>query len=444
VATLLRPPLVFASHRRKPIGTPDVPQRPLTLIPQPAIPKFLQLTDSAPCAKFRNTLDRFPNLLVTTLAIVPPDTTNVPIVQVYGSAPQRTPRLSQDSYPNLLTTTLAPLPSFGLPLRSEILDESAPIRRFRVSVDAYPNLSVTTLAPPAATYALPLSAELLDDSSPPRKAQVFAQQLDVRPIWRDPVPGFVQWNDSAPWVKYRPQVDVYPNITVLGINPNAVPLQLNDSAPPPKRPVYVDVFPNTTLLLTQIIVPDVRGETQAQAQSDLSQFAVVVQNAYSDTVALGLVISQSLDPGTSVTAGALIFIVVSLGPAPAPPAQDETFSGGFFVAFEREQARRRKRQKELDEAEEAAKEIQEALDREIAQLLHQQEREDERRAELDRLKGLVAKFDRIDDDTNERVVKAFARARAQANVSAYLALERELQRAAEEEEFAILMLLLDA
>lgn len=296
MATLLRPPLVFGAHGRKPIGTPEVPQRPLTLIPQPAIPKFLQLTDSAPRVRFRTTVDRYPNLSVSTLGLVPPDTTNVPIVQVYGSAPQRTPRLSVDVYPNLLATTLQVLPVFGLPLRSEILDDSAPARKRSVGVDPYPNLLASTLKPDT-NFGLPLRAEIMDDSAPARRARlqvddypnllvttlaappaVFGLPLSAlrlegsipqtkrsypdvqqppRRVWADAVPAFRQLNQSAPWVRFRTQVDVYPNITVLGINPNAKPLQLNDSAPRTKRPVYVDVFPNVTLLVTgeQGVVP---------------------------------------------------------------------------------------------------------------------------------------------------------------------------------------------
>jgi len=64
-------------------------------------------------------------------------------------------------------------------------------------------------------------------------------------------------------------------------------------------------------------VPNVVGETQAQATTDIhaAGFAVQVSSAYSGTVAAGLVISQSPTGGSSAVAGSIVSIVVSLGPA---------------------------------------------------------------------------------------------------------------------------------
>jgi len=64
-------------------------------------------------------------------------------------------------------------------------------------------------------------------------------------------------------------------------------------------------------------VPNVVGETQAQATTDIhaAGFAVQVSSAYSATVAVGLVISQSPTGGSSAVAGSIVSIVVSLGPA---------------------------------------------------------------------------------------------------------------------------------
>src|SRR5689334_7344173 len=73
------------------------------------------------------------------------------------------------------------------------------------------------------------------------------------------------------------------------------------------------------------------------------------------------------------------------GVAPAVVPTTETFSGGFFYAFEQETARRRKRRREMEEEEERAKEAQDALDRQIAAFMHEQIRKDESRAELARL-----------------------------------------------------------
>lgn len=279
MATLLRPPLIFRPQPKRPLGTPDVPQRPLTLIPQPAIPKFLQLSESSPPTKYRPQVDCYPNLLTTTLAIAPPDTTNF-VMQVFGSAPERVRRLS---------------------------------------VDAYPNLLVTTLAPPSATIPLPLSAVRWDWPAPQAKSAWRIDQPMQRAVWLDPVPQVQRLDASAPWVKYRNQVDAYPNMLVLGINPNATPLTLNQSAPPPKFAVQVDAYPNLQTLLSQITVPNVVGETQAQATADLNVLGLIasILTDYSDTVPAGLVISQAPAAGSIVLTGDVVSITLSLGARPA-------------------------------------------------------------------------------------------------------------------------------
>lgn len=122
---------------------------------------------------------------------------------------------------------------------------------------------------------------------------------------------------------------------------------------------------------------------------------------------------------------------------------EEAFTGGFFVTFEREMARRERERRERLEAEESAQAIANARDREIAAFLHAQEAMDGERAELERLTGLVTQFadQQAESAFNERVQAAYVRALAQQNASALLAFERELRRQIEEEEFAVLMAL---
>lgn len=68
-----------------------------------------------------------------------------------------------------------------------------------------------------------------------------------------------------------------------------------------------------------VTVPNVVGETQAQAITDIQSVGLVesVSTAFSSTVAVGLVISQSPTGGSSVTPGSTVSIVVSLGAEPA-------------------------------------------------------------------------------------------------------------------------------
>lgn len=124
-------------------------------------------------------------------------------------------------------------------------------------------------------------------------------------------------------------------------------------------------------------------------------------------------------------------------------AAQEAFTGGFFMHFERHATRRDREREEREAAIEATKALEAEVDREIAQFLHEQQAQEAQRKELDRLSTLVAQFaDRQAELAfNERVAKAYARALAQQNASALLALERELGRQLEDEEFAVLMAL---
>lgn len=73
-----------------------------------------------------------------------------------------------------------------------------------------------------------------------------------------------------------------------------------------------------------VTVPDVTGETQAQATTDITALGltVSVSTAYSSIVAAGLVISQVPAGGSQVGPGSNVAIVVSLGPQPANAVVD--------------------------------------------------------------------------------------------------------------------------
>lgn len=112
---------------------------------------------------------------------------------------------------------------------------------------------------------------------------------------------------------------------------------------------------------------------------------------------------------------------------------------GFLNLYDAERQRRRARARRRKDLEEESERIENAVEREIARLLRKQEAEDDRRQELQRLAELA----RADADIeaarqySERVATAYARALAKGNYSALEALERELRRAAEEEEWLL-------
>lgn len=130
---------------------------------------------------------------------------------------------------------------------------------------------------------------------------------------------------------------------------------------------------------------------------------------------------------------------------PTPVSPPETFSGGygFLNAYEREQARRRRRRRKQEELEEESRNLQDKVDREIAELLRIQEAKDEERDNLARLQRLVRQHSDEALQLSDRAKVAYMRALTQANFSAMQALDRELQRMLEEEEISALMFLLN-
>lgn len=130
--------------------------------------------------------------------------------------------------------------------------------------------------------------------------------------------------------------------------------------------------------------------------------------------------------------------------APEPEAeQPERNSGGWFYDFEQHRERWKNRERQLEEAEESAKQLESRVDREIAELLQQDERKAAFQENISRISRLVAGFadSEAEQAMSARAAQALARARAQESVGTLLALQREMDRMLEEEEFAVLMML---
>lgn len=128
-------------------------------------------------------------------------------------------------------------------------------------------------------------------------------------------------------------------------------------------------------------------------------------------------------------------------PTPAVPADQP--SGGwpvFATLYERELSHRRDIKRRHQELERETQQIQNQLDRQIALELRKQERDAEHTAELVRLKALADQLEASEARFayGERVVKALERATLAGNFSALEALDRELARANEEQEFLLI------
>ena len=193
-------------------------------------------------------------------------------------------------------------------------------------------------------------------------------------------------------------------------------------------------------------VPDVVGETQSAGTTTLETalFVVAVATAYSASVASGNIISQSPTAGSFAAEGSTVTITVSLGREPEAEATGGWFA--FLNTYERQLADRRDRERKRRELEEETDRIEDATDRQIAQLLREQEAKDARRAELERLTALARSNADIEAarQYSERVAKALQAAIERGTLEAAQRLEKELRKAQEEEQFLLLAIMLAA
>ena len=114
----------------------------------------------------------------------------------------------------------------------------------------------------------------------------------------------------------------------------------------------------------------------------------------------------------------------------APPR-----GGGWWAAFERDYERHKARRKREEEENAEVEAIPDAVAREIAQLLREQEAKDAERAELERLRSIARSYDggEIDAKFNRALeVAANARSLAAARV-----LAQEVARVQEEDDFIV-------
>ena len=124
-------------------------------------------------------------------------------------------------------------------------------------------------------------------------------------------------------------------------------------------------------------------------------------------------------------------------------------SGGwdFMMKFEDFREKRDRDKAERDKIREEITEIESDVDREIARILQKDLKNEARERELKDLELLVATTFRNEDIPKAKihgVAKEFVRAAVQGNFSAMEALEREMDRIREDEEFLMLaMVILD-
>lgn len=129
-------------------------------------------------------------------------------------------------------------------------------------------------------------------------------------------------------------------------------------------------------------------------------------------------------------------------------SQEVVTGGGVSYAWQNwydlELQRRRQRKRELEEAREEVEKLEDRVEREIGQILQQQERRDEKRADLERLRGMLDEFPKTGETMSARTFEALERARIRGTLSALAQLDRELKQMEEELETALIMVMINA
>lgn len=151
----------------------------------------------------------------------------------------------------------------------------------------------------------------------------------------------------------------------------------------------------------------------------------------------------------------LLPLLLNLGSSSAPYVDSNEFyitvtggstSGGgweSYLRFEAQAYRRRRLREEAEQLREQAIEeaAEDARQAEIARLIHERLAREQEQEELSRLSQLVESSQNL-TGVSERVQTAFAKAKAERTFSRLQALQRELIKAQELEEMALLMILL--
>ena len=217
-----------------------------------------------------------------------------------------------------------------------------------------------------------------------------------------------------------------------------------------------------------VLVAGSLAATESSADSFVSTGSVLVSGslaatetgsdsfASSGTVLVSGALTATETGNDSFAATGTVASVSPTGDMAAQEAGDDTFSatgdvsgtstempttggwGGFMLAYDREVLRKRKAAAQALEDEIAAEDAAA-----VEQLVPETTEQTESGIALEALRQMVATAEANAAAMleSERVSRAFARAQAQMTAGALLALDRELTRLRDEEEFAVLMAL---
>jgi hypothetical protein len=127
----------------------------------------------------------------------------------------------------------------------------------------------------------------------------------------------------------------------------------------------------------------------------------------------------------------------------AAAATDEPSGGWIYHAFALHREARRRRKEREEEAKREADEIQAEIDREIARLLREQEARDAERADLARIQSIADQYAGTRQQVPKNISIAMLKAYEERSRNALEQLRREIDRMLEEEELAVMVMLLN-
>lgn len=155
-------------------------------------------------------------------------------------------------------------------------------------------------------------------------------------------------------------------------------------------------------------------------------------------------ITTTSDTDVSASTDALILSTYAATILLLEDADQPTGGWGFYNDYQIELNRRRRETREQERREREAQEIQNETDRKIAIEQRRIEAAERREAELSRVGEFSQRYQSVTarKHLGERVAIAYERAAVQGNRSALEALDREMHRATEEEEFLMMATLM--
>lgn len=153
------------------------------------------------------------------------------------------------------------------------------------------------------------------------------------------------------------------------------------------------------------------------------------------TISLPINLTVDIDAGQITMLGQLVTAAIASG-------QQQSTSGGFFYDIDHFRSRKRAERDRLARHESDTAQL-EQMEREIAELLRDQERKDIERDELRRIQRLADDYSGRNLGLPRRVSASLLKAYEERSRNALEQLQRELDRMLEEEEVALMLLLND-